>query len=181
VRFETRLFPLRERRIHEIREANPSDAAALHEHIEIVCAETDYITLGPGELGLSVAEEERILRSFQIAENQLFLIGTLDSEIVGVISFAAGLRPRVRHVGEFGMSVRKNHWGLGIGSALLDSFIGWAREHEEITKIALRVRIDNERAIRLYTRKGFVREGTARRDLRIDGMHFDHDLMGLFV
>jgi RimJ/RimL family protein N-acetyltransferase len=35
----------------------------------------------------------------------------------------AGTRPRVQHAGEFGLSVAKDHWGQGIGSALIDGLL----------------------------------------------------------
>ena len=77
------------------------------------------------------------------------------------------------------MSVRKQYWGLGIGSLMLDALIAWARDTQIIKKINLRVRTDNQRAIALYERKGFVFEGTIRREIFLDGKFFDHHWMGL--
>jgi RimJ/RimL family protein N-acetyltransferase len=48
-----------------------------------------------------------------------------------------------------------------------------------ITKIDLRVRTDNQRAIELYQRKGFTIEGTIRKAIWIDGRYYDHYWMGL--
>ena len=77
------------------------------------------------------------------------------------------------------MSVRKDHWGLGIGSLMLDALLDWAKQSGIVTKINLRVRTDNERAIRLYTSKGFAMEGTIHRAVFLDGQYFDHHCMGL--
>ena len=76
------------------------------------------------------------------------------------------------------MSVRKDCWGLGVGSRLMDTLIDWATESNEVTKLNLRVRTDNERAIALYRRKSFAIEGTIRKDFLIDGKYFDHYWMG---
>ncbi len=84
-------------------------------------------------------------------------MGLVDGAIVSTLSFSAGSRPRLRHSGEFGMSVRKAYWGLGTGSLMLDTLLDWARGTGIVTKINLRVRTDNQRAIALYRRKGFVR------------------------
>jgi RimJ/RimL family protein N-acetyltransferase len=77
------------------------------------------------------------------------------------------------------MTVRLAFWGLGIGSAMLDCLIDWARATAVITKLNLRVRSDNERAIRLYRGKGFVVEGTVTREHLIDGRYFGQDCMGV--
>ena len=77
------------------------------------------------------------------------------------------------------MSVRKRYWGLGIGSLMLDTLIDWAKGTQIVKKINLRVRTDNERAIALYERKGFVIEGTIRKQVFLDGTYFDHYWMGM--
>jgi RimJ/RimL family protein N-acetyltransferase len=41
------------------------------------------------------------------------------------------------------------------------------------------VRTDNERAIRLYEGKGFVYEGTMRKEFFVDGRYYDLHWMGL--
>ncbi len=161
-----------------IREATGQDAVQLLEFAEIVCAETDFLSFGPGELGISQSEEVEILDRFHESENQIYLVAILDSRIVGSLHFSASSRPRLRHCGEIGMSVLKSYWGRGIGSLLLDELLVWARENR-ITKINLRVRTDNERAIKLYERQGFVREGTIAREFCVQGKYFDHHWMGL--
>ena len=98
---------------------------------------------------------------------------------MSVLTFEAGRRLRVRHCGEFGMSVRRPYWGLGIGSLMLETLIDWARDTEIVKKINLRVRTDNLRGIRLYKRKGFVIEGTIHREIFLDGRYYDHHWMGL--
>ena len=79
------------------------------------------------------------------------------------------------------MSVRKRCWGVGIGSLMLDTLIEWAKNHPAVTKINLRVRTDNNRAIRLYQRKGFTHEGTIRKEILLNGEYADHHWMGLDV
>lgn len=65
----------------------------------------------------------------------------------------------MRHVGGFGISVLRCHWGAGIGTALLDGLIDWARSGGVIGKINLTVRPDNSAARALYRRRGFCPRG----------------------
>ena len=135
--------------------------------------------MGPGEFQLGEAEEADYLRTCQVSEHQLYLLGLLQGAIVATLSFSTGRRTRVRHCGEFGMSVRQAHWGQGIGSWMLDALLDWAKGTGSVTKINLRVRTDNQRAIRLYESKGFFGEGTIRKAVFLDGKYFDHHCMGL--
>ncbi len=59
------------------------------------------------------------------------------------------------------IAVRESHWGLGIGSALLDALIGAARERD-CAEVFLEVRADNPRAHGLYLRRGFEEIGVRR-------------------
>lgn len=54
--------------------------------------------------------------------------------------------------------VHPAHRAEGIGSALLAEEIAYARRHE-LERITLEVRVSNERAIALYERFGFERDG----------------------
>jgi RimJ/RimL family protein N-acetyltransferase len=177
------LFPI-EHRLRDgstllARRAVPADAAALLDYLETVGGESDFLSFGAGEFGMSQAEEEAFLKKVAADAGELYVVGIVDGLIVTSLTFSAGRRPRVRHRGEFGLSVRKSHWDLGIASLMLDHLIEWARRGKVVTKINLRVRADNERAIRLYERKGFVREGTITRESFLGGVYFSDHHMGL--
>ena len=162
-----------------IREATGEDAQAVIDYVEGVSGESGFLTFGPGEFEHTKAEEEQFLCKFRVADNQLYLLGLIDGVVVSTLSFFGGLRPRVRHRGELGMSVQKKYWGTGIGRLMLDTLIDWARDTHIVKKINLRVRTDNQRAIKLYERKGFLREGTIRREILLDRKYYDHHWMGL--
>ena len=162
-----------------IREAAVEDARAALHYVENISGESDFLNFGYGEFELSEAEEEEFLRKQRNSDNQLYILGLIDDTVISTLTFSAGRRPRVRHSGEFGMSVRKKYWGLGIGSLMLDTLVNWARENGIVKKINLRVRTDNQRAILLYERKGFVIEGTIRKEILLDGKYYDQHWMGL--
>jgi RimJ/RimL family protein N-acetyltransferase len=162
-----------------IRRAAVEDARPLLEYIHSIGAESDFLTFGLGEFEVTLAEEEKFVQDCLQSDNRLYLLALLGETIAGTLFFTGGRRPRIRHSGELGMTVRKQYWGLGIGGLLLDTLIDWAKRGGIIRKIDLRVRTDNSRAIALYERKGFVREGTLRRQIFLDGRYYDHYWMGL--
>jgi len=172
---------LKNGQVMDIREASPEDAGALIAYVEEVCGESDNLTFGPGEFGMTLAEEEAFLRGAAAAAGQVYFLGLVGGRIVAALNFAAGKRPRTRHAGEFGLSVRKEYWGLGAGGAMIDMLIKWAMETSVIHKIDLHVRVDNDRAIALYRKKGFALEGTLRAEISIDGRFFDLHAMGLML
>jgi RimJ/RimL family protein N-acetyltransferase len=176
---ESRKHELKNGRVLLIREVAVEDARALLDYVEHISGQSDFLSFGPGEFELTEPEEQEFIRKCLASDNQLFILGSIDDTIVTILNFSGGRRPRVRHSGEFGISVRKQYWGLGIGSLMLDTLIDWARHTQIVKKINLRVRTDNQRAIELYKRKGFAKEGTSRKEILLDGKYFDHHWMGL--
>jgi RimJ/RimL family protein N-acetyltransferase len=70
--------------------------------------------------------------------------------------------------------------GRGIGRSRLESLETWARS-KGLHRLELTVNYDNERAIRLYEKFGFVKEGVKRHALRIDGRYVDAFYMAKFI
>jgi RimJ/RimL family protein N-acetyltransferase len=66
---------------------------------------------------------------------------------------------------DLGMFVDASWRGKGVGSRLLETAVAWARS-TGANKIVLGVFPDNDAAIALYTKAGFVREGYHPRHLR---------------
>lgn len=172
---------LKDGRILEIRKVALDDAQDLMALVEAVSGESDYLTFGPGEFSLTLAQEEEYLKGLASSENQAYLVGLVNGVIVASLTFAGGKRPRTRHSGEFGITVRREYWGLGVGGAMLDALIDWARTTGFIEKISLRVRTDNARAIGLYKAKGFELEGTLRSEFKIGDRYYDLYAMSLLL
>ena len=172
---------LKDRRTLSVRIGSAKDAQELLDYLEDVSGETSYLSFGQGEFDMTLEEETAYLESSRLVANRIYLVGRVDGRIVGSVSYDGGRRPRTQHTGELGISVRKEYWGQGVGTVLMDLLIEWARANRTVTKLNLRVRVDNDRAIRLYESYAFEVEGTVRRDMLIDGVYHDHLLMGLIV
>jgi RimJ/RimL family protein N-acetyltransferase len=172
-------FRLKDNLLLILRRAEPQDAENLLAFVEQVAGESENITFGPGEFEISVEQERVFLQQVAGSPTSLYLIAEIAGEIVGTLTFNAGKRPRLRHAGEFGISILRKYWNMGVGSHMLAYLLAWARQTGTIRKINLRVRVDNLPAIHLYEKYGFVLEGRITREFFLHGQFVDVYAMGL--
>lgn len=104
----------------------------------------------------------------------LRLVGEINGEVVAT----TGLRPaysgvRQRHVGTFGLCVAAAAQGRGIGNALLATLIDYADNWAQLLRLELIVAADNEPAVKLYRKHGFVLEGRHKAAIFTDGEYVD--------
>jgi RimJ/RimL family protein N-acetyltransferase len=151
------------------------DAAHVLEHMRRAAGETDYYSFGAGELKRSVEEQRgQIYRVTSLGG--FMLQACVAREIVGLACVSRGSGSRVLHVAEFSIGVLQSAWGRGLGRTLCDRSLLEARVLG-ITRLELRVRADNLRALRLYESVGFVVEGRLRDAFKIGGVAYDELLM----
>lgn len=179
--FEPIIHRLANGRTLTIREPRKEDGRRIHAYIERVAGETDFLTFGPGDSGVTVSEREKQMVDLTNSPNEIALMAEIDGEIAGFLTFTSQKKPRARHRGVFGVTVSREFWGSGIGKSLIRAMIQWARSTSIIRKINLMVRADNIRAIEMYKKLGFVYEGTTTRDLLISDTFYDAVLMGMEI
>jgi L-phenylalanine/L-methionine N-acetyltransferase len=163
----------------EIRQARPEDAAALVELGAAVGREPEAWLLNT-EGWRSVAEERRYLRALKRHPDASVYVAEDDGAIVGRLSVARDPHGASRHVADLGLMVAASHRRRGVGRALLEQAVEWARE-AGIRKLELHVFPWNEPAIRLYERFGFEREGLRRGHYRRGNEYVDAILMAYAV
>lgn len=161
-----------------ISQASTNDASQIVDFLNSVAGETDYLTFGENEFPFSVQEEEAIIKECLEKNLCLMLVGKIENEIVSQLFLQRSSKPRVAHIGDIGISVSKKYWRLSIGKHMMLAAIDWAKNND-VTKLQLQVRTDNERAVQLYKKLGFVIEGTLTWAIKIDGAYFDEYSMGL--
>jgi RimJ/RimL family protein N-acetyltransferase len=162
-----------------IRRAEPADAPALVELGNEVGSEPEgWLISADG--WRSVAEERRYLRALRRFPHAAVFVAEDEARIVGRLSLSRDQHPASAHVADLGLMVAAGHRGRGIGRALLDAAVEWARA-AGITKLELHVFPHNEPAIRLYERYGFEREGYRRNHYRRAGGYVDAILMAYEV
>lgn len=165
-----------------IREAIPDDAADILAFSRKTGEESPYLTYGPEGLELSEGFEQMYLEGMLEKENEIMLIATINNEeLIGIASVASNDKPKTRHVGEVGIVVAKEFWGFGIATVLLEEIEQWAIESKVIRRIELTVHAGNERAIHLYEKMGYEREGYLKRVMLLEDTFVDGIMMALMV
>ena len=97
------------------------------------------------------------------------LVACAGEEIIGQLGLWTDVNPRRRHVGSLGMAVRDDWQGKGVGSALMQAAVELANRWLGLTRLELTVYTDNQPAVRLYEKFGFVKEGVLRQYAFRDG------------
>ena len=149
-----------------LRNAEPSDAGAVLENFSLTHAETDYLLTYPDESTFDAEREACFLQRKAESANGIEIIAVADGRVVATAGVdAVGTRDKLRHRAEFGVSVLRAYWGLGLGRALTEACIQCAKE-AGYEQLELTVVAENERAIALYRKAGFVEFGRNPRGFR---------------
>jgi RimJ/RimL family protein N-acetyltransferase len=171
-----------------IREARPEDAEQLIAHITAIANDpTSEILLWPGEFQLTLEEEQKWIKTNFEADHSTVLVAEVTdilragSKIVGVLSCAGGEHRGNHHTTTLGITIHKDWRNQGIGRALMERAIHWAKATGVVKRIQLGVTASNAPAIQLYEKLGFEKEGLRRRGMFKNGRYYDTWLMGLLV
>lgn len=162
-----------------VRPAEPTDANGLQQLGDAVGSEPEgWLVTTNGWRNAS--DERRYLRAIRRYPHAAVFVAEDEGRIVGRLSLARDQHPASRHVADLGLMVAATHRRQGIGTALLQAAVGWARA-SEVAKLELHVFPWNTAAIALYERFGFVREGYRRAHYRRGGEYVDAILMAYVV
>jgi L-phenylalanine/L-methionine N-acetyltransferase len=151
-----------------VRRAEPDDYKSIHQ-----------IFTGPkavwGTLQLPFPSAELWRKRLaEPPEGTFNLVACAENEIVGHLGLHTFLNhPRRRHAGQIGMAVRDDWQGKGAGTALMQAAVDLADKWLNLMRLELDVYTDNEPAIRLYKKFGFVIEGTLVNYAYRDGQFVD--------
>jgi hypothetical protein len=162
------------------RPAIPRDAEALHKHLQSAVQETLHGPLAVDELPSQEELRQHLTEAAAWPDRNYWLLALDGKHIVGHAEIHRGTLKSNRHTATLGLAVVRAYWGQGIGTALMERLMEWA-ERYRVVKIKLSVFANNERALALYRRFGFVEEGRERDEFHFDGQPVDNILMARFL
>ena len=119
-----------------------------------------------------------ILSNFINKNNRCYVITTEDDDFVGVVELF-NITWKNRNA-ELSIAIKASARGKGYGQEAIEKVLDIGFEELRLNKIWLRVLEYNERAINLYKRIGFVREGLTKDKCLRNGKYVDQIKMSIF-
>ena len=130
------------------------DAEALLNNIIASSGETEFLTNYPEEYTMGVEGEAAWIKEHLESPDALVICCELEGKIIASCDLRFNSTFKTRHRAALGITVRRDYWGLGIGSAMFETMIAAAKERG-IEIMELEFLEGNGRAKRLYEKFGF--------------------------
>jgi RimJ/RimL family protein N-acetyltransferase len=167
-------YHTKDRKEYIIRRPTEEDAEAIINYSKIIFASTDQVLTTLEEYTITIEDEKTWINNFNKNPNAFLRIAELNNQIVGLLFFVPNSKKKNSHVGEFGVNVHPQYQAQGIGKALVESLLTWAKTNNQIEKVFLNVFATNVNAIKLYNRLGFAEEARFSKAIKqLNGEYVD--------
>lgn len=157
------------------------DAKKMIEYLNTIGGESDNLLFGKDEIRITVEQEMEYIQNMNNDENTLMILGIIDDNIMSISHISSPNRKRIAHNSEISISVKKDYWKNGMGSAVMKELIRFAQKRGTIKNISLGVKSSNRNAIMLYEKFGFKPIGIHRNYFNVEGDLDDEILMDLSI
>ena len=155
----SKTIQLKDGRTCVLRNGTEQDGQAMLDIFLLTHAQTDYLLSYPEEANMTAEQEAAFLKEKTESEDEIELLAEIDGAVAGSAGIGRiGGKEKVRHRADFGISVDKAYWGLGVGRALTSACIECAKA-AGFAQLELEVVADNVNAISLYRSLGFTEYG----------------------
>ena len=142
-----------------LRNGTEQDGQAMLDIFVLTHAQTDNLLTYPDEADKTAKQEARFLQEKTDSDNEIELLAEVDGTVAGAAGIGcAGKKDKIRHRAEFGISVDRAYWGVGIGRALTEACIECAKA-AGYAQMELEAVAENKNALALYESVGFVEYG----------------------
>ncbi len=154
-----KIIRLKDGRECVLRNGEERDGQASLANFILTHEQTDYLLTYPDENTMTAEQEARFLQKKTDSETEVEILAEVDGVVAGLAGIeTVGGRDKIRHRADFGISIDRQFWNLGIGTALMNACIECAKaagyEQIELTVVA-----ENENAIKMYRKAGFEEFG----------------------
>jgi RimJ/RimL family protein N-acetyltransferase len=152
----------------------PGDVESFHRALDVVARERKYLSF----LEAPSLDQVRSFAMDRIGRGDPGFVAVVRGEVVGWCDISRYDRLIHAHRGTLGMGIIPSYRGRGLGLRLINATLAQARK-TGFVRVELSVHSDNARAISLYDKVGFVREGVQRDAVLIDGEYRDTIMMAI--
>lgn len=152
----------------------PEFINSFHEALDSVCRERRYLSM----LEAPPLDATRTFVMGLIDKGNPQFVALVGERVVGWCDIQRGTRESHSHRGALGMGIVDGYRDQGLGWRLITATLDEAR-NRSFHRVELDAHADNPRAIRLYEKVGFKREGVARDAVMVDGRYIDSVKMAI--
>lgn len=136
------------------KEASISDITPMVGLLKKLADETNFMMREHGNVNQGFINHDDRVKSAIEDETNLFLISKTNDKIVGFLILSFQSLMSMQSVGSFVVGVKREYWGIGIASSLIECMLDWSKL-KKMKRVELEVVEDNVRAIKLYEKYGF--------------------------
>jgi GNAT superfamily N-acetyltransferase len=159
----------------QIRPARQEDITGVIGVIRAVAGKADHAVAA--RLAEQVGRDDVLLRHNE-EESRVFFVATVEGDAVGWLHVEALKYPRMEHTAELTVGVLEEYRGSGLGTALMECGLDWARERGYL-KVYQNLPATNERALEFLYGNGWTEEYRREGHYLLDGEFVDE--VGLAV
>ena len=142
-----------------LRNGDERDGQAALDNFILTHEQTDFLLSYPDENTMTAEQEGQFLQRKTDSETEIEILAEVDGVVAGLAGIeAVGGMDKIRHRADFGISIDRKYWNLGIGTALMNACLECAKK-AGYEQIELSVVAENESAITMYRKAGFEEFG----------------------
>lgn len=163
------------------RQPKMNDLKSMLSMINSLAEEKAYIIV---QKKLTIEQERKYLKNVlnEIREKKrIDLVLDINGDILGNAKISIEDKGPRKHMGELGISIKKEARGKKLGEKLLEKIIEEAVKKLKVKIITLYVVSKNKVAINLYKKMGFKKLGTVKKGYNHYGKLMDHIIMIKYI
>ena len=160
--YPSKTITLKNGRTAVFRSPRKEDAAAMIDQLRRMAGESDFLLRTPEEVNMTVEQEERFIQGLNESPCEMMIVCEIGGTIAGNCQLSFNQKYRTAHRASIGISILKQYWGQGIGTAMFREVVDVARERG-VTHLELNFREGNDRGRALYEKMGFIQTKEIRR------------------
>ena len=161
-------FTLKDGRKAVIRSPRDEDIEGMLDYLYVTSGETEFLLRYPEECVKYTPEGEKALFDrMNAADNETMIVCLVDGVIAGNCQVTWKKSIKTRHRADVAIALKREFWGLGIGTRLFEEMIRIAEANENILQMELEFIEGNSRARALYEKMGFRITGMRPNAIRL--------------
>lgn len=116
----------------------------------------------------------------QLTPNDHLFVTEVDGKVVGMVGLHIGRGPKRSHTATLGIIIHDDYQHQGFGTKLMEKALELGDNWLNLKRIELGVFTENEAAIALYKKFGFITEGTKKMVYFSNGSYKDEYIMARY-